>query len=157
MLSLLAAETPLFGANERGIILFHFEIYYYALCIVSGIILATFLSALLMKRRNMSTDFIFTLFIFCISSALICARLYYCITSWMNIRYWFAWSSIREGGLSVIGGVLYHFFRMLQSVFHPVKPASVGKRIGRNIKYAHNICPVFKFSAAYYQKSIPHS
>ncbi len=104
--ALLAAELPLFGANERGIILFHFEIYYYALCIVSGILLATFLSALLMKRRNMSSDFIFTLFIFCIPSALICARLFYCITSGMNITRWFSWDSIREGGLSILGGVI---------------------------------------------------
>lgn len=105
--SLLASETPLFGANERGIILFHFEIYYYALCIVSGILLATFLSALLMKRRNMSTDFIFTLFIFCIPTALICARLFYCITrGGMTFAEWFSWDSIRNGGLSIIGGVI---------------------------------------------------
>ena len=106
MLSSLLAATPLFGANERGIILFHFEIYYYAIGIVCGILLATFLSALLMKRRNMSPDFIFTLFIFCIPSALLCARLYYCITDGMHISQWFSWTSIRNGGLSVIGGVL---------------------------------------------------
>ncbi len=103
---LLLADKVLFGANERGIILFGFEIYYYAICIVCGILLATFLSALLMKRRNMSADFIFTLFIFCIPSALICARLYYCITDGMNITQWFSWDSIRNGGLSVIGGVI---------------------------------------------------
>ncbi len=106
MLSSLLAETPLFGANERGIILFGFEIYFYAIGIVCGILLATFLSALLMKRRNMSSDFIFTLFIFCIPTALICARLYFCITDGMNITQWFSWNSIRNGGLSVIGGVL---------------------------------------------------
>ena len=106
MLSSLLAETPLFGANERGIILFGFEIYFYAIGIVCGILLATFLSALLMKRRNMSTDFIFTLFIVCIPTALICARLYYCITDGLNITQWFSWESIRSGGLSVIGGVL---------------------------------------------------
>ena len=95
-----------FGANDRGIILFGFEIYYYALFIVCGMLVATFLAALLMKRRNMSPDFIFTLFLVCIPSALICARLYYCVTDGMNIKYWFAWSSIREGGLSIIGGAL---------------------------------------------------
>lgn len=104
--ALLAGKNPLFGANNRGIYIFGFEIYYYALCIVSGIILATVLSALLMKRRNMSSDFIFTLFIFCIPVALICTRLFYCITDGMPISKWFSWSSIREGGLSVIGGVI---------------------------------------------------
>lgn len=106
MSALLLADGPLFGANERGIILFGFEIYYYALCIVTGIILATALSVLLMKRRNLSSDLVFVGFIFVIPVALICARLFYCITDGMNIKYWFAWSSIREGGLSIIGGLI---------------------------------------------------
>lgn len=89
-----------------GITIGSFTIYYYAIIIVCGILTATCLSALLMKRRNMSPDFIFTLFIFCIPTALICARLYYCITDGMNIADWFKWDSIRRGGLSVIGGVI---------------------------------------------------
>lgn len=93
-------------AGHPHITIFGFDIYYYALCIVSGILVATVLSALLMKRRNMSPDFIFTLFIFCIPVALIGARLFYCITDGMDIRNWFSWSSIRDGGLSVIGGVI---------------------------------------------------
>ncbi len=106
MTSLLLADGPLFGANERGIILFGFEIYYYALCIVTGIIVATCLSALLMKRRNMSSDFIFTLFVFCIPVALLCTRLFYCITQPLPFNEWFSWQSIRQGGLSVVGGAL---------------------------------------------------
>ena len=98
--------APAFTTNDRGIVIFGFEIYYYALCIISGIIVATCLSALLMKRRNMAPDFVFTLFVFCIPSALICARLYYCFTKPLPPADWFAWSSIRRGGLSVIGGVL---------------------------------------------------
>lgn len=93
-------------ADNPGITIFGFKIYYYALCIMAGIVVASCLSALLMKRRNISPDFVFTLFLFCIPSALICARLFYCITDGMNIKYWFAWSSIRSGGLSIIGGVL---------------------------------------------------
>ena len=72
-----------------GITIGSFTIYYYAIIIVCGILTATCLSALLMKRRNMSPDFIFTLFIFCIPTALICARLYYCIKDGMNIADWF--------------------------------------------------------------------
>lgn len=92
-----------FGANDRGIILFGFEIYYYAIFIVVGMLIAAFLAALLMKRRNMSPDLIFTLFLVCIPSALICARLYYCITDGMPIKDWI---NIRDGGLSIIGGAL---------------------------------------------------
>ena len=101
----------LLAANNPGITIFGFTIYYYALCIVTGIIVATALSALLMKRRNMSPDLIFTLFIFCIPTALVCARLFYCVTDGMDFKYWFMWDDgyghgIRNGGLSVIGGAL---------------------------------------------------
>ncbi len=92
--------------NGRGILIFGFEIYYYALCIVGGMVLAAFLSGLLMKRRNMSSDFIYLLFIVCIPSALFCARLYYCVTDGMPINKWFDFDSIRDGGLSILGGVM---------------------------------------------------
>ena len=103
-LSLLAADAPMFGANNRGIILFGFEIYYYAICIVCGMIGAAALSALLMKRRNMSSDFIFLLFVICIPSAIVCARLFSCLTDpGIGIQNFFRF---RDGGLSVTGGVL---------------------------------------------------
>ena len=97
--------------DNPGIDIFGFRIYYYALCIMSGIIAATLLSTLLMKRRNISPDLIFTLFVFCIPTALICARLFYCATDGMAFKYWFMWDDgmghgIRNGGLSVIGGVI---------------------------------------------------
>lgn len=103
MNSLILIDT-FFGANERGIILFGFEIYYYAIVIVTGMLIASALSALLMKRRNISPDFIFVLFLFCIPSAIICARLFYCITdAHTTILDFF---KFRDGGLSIIGGVL---------------------------------------------------
>ena len=103
---LLAKDGPLFGINERGIILFGFEIYFYAICIVAGMLLAAYLSSLLMRRRNINPELILTLFIVCIPSALVCARLYYCITDGMHISQWFDWDSIRSGGLSILGGVM---------------------------------------------------
>lgn len=111
MTTLLLAETPLFGANERGIILFGFEIYYYALCIVAGIVLAAWLSALLMRRRNLSPDLMFVGFVFVIPVALLCARIHFCITDGMEFKYWLMWDDgaghgIRNGGLSIIGGLI---------------------------------------------------
>ena len=102
MTSSLLAVT--FGANERGIILFGFEIYYYAICIVCGMILAAVLSALLMKRRNMSVDLIYLLFIVCIPTAIVGARLFSCLTDPnIGIARFF---DFRDGGLSITGGVL---------------------------------------------------
>ena len=103
--SLLAGSGDvMFGANTRGIILFGFEIYYYAICIVCGMIGAAALSALLMKRRNMSPDLIFLLFVVCIPTAVICARLFSCLTD-PNIGIE-NFLRFRDGGLSVTGGVL---------------------------------------------------
>ena len=77
------------------------KIHYYALCIVTAMIMAAVFSALLMKRRNMSSDFIFTLFITCIPTAIVGARLFFCITKPVPIEDWY---KIWEGGLSIIGG-----------------------------------------------------
>ncbi len=104
----LLASNPLFGLSPdgRGFYFFSLEIYFYGVFIMTGVLVATILSALLMKRRNISPDLIFVLFLCCIPTALICARLFYCITDGMPIGDWFRWSSIRRGGLSVIGGVI---------------------------------------------------
>lgn len=114
-MSTMLLANPLFGIapDGRGIYIFGLEVYYYALCIVFGMLLAATLSALLMKRRNMSPDFIFLLFIVCIPSAIICARLFSYLTesgtkSFFNMKAHdgiMGFFEFREGGLSIIGGV----------------------------------------------------
>lgn len=92
-----------------GINIFGFTVTYYALCIMAGMAVAVILSALMLKRRNASPDLVLLYFICCVPVALICARLYYCVTDGMAVEKWFAWESIRSGGLSIIGGVLGGF------------------------------------------------
>ena len=102
----LLAKNPLFGIapDGRGLYIFGLEIYYYALCIVAGMLVAATLSALLMKRRNMSPDFIFLLFIVCIPTAIVGARLFSCLTDEdLGIRRFF---EFRSGGMSITGGVI---------------------------------------------------
>ena len=102
----LLADNPLFGVdpNGRGIYIFGLEIYYYALVIVAGMLIAATLSALLMKRRNMSSDFIYLLFIVCIPTAIIGARLFSCLTDAdLGLKNFF---KFRDGGMSITGGVI---------------------------------------------------
>lgn len=102
----LLANNPLFGLSPdgRGVYIFGLEIYYYALCIVAGMLLAATLSALLMKRRNMSPDFVFLLFIVCIPTAIVGARLFSCLTDEnLGIARFF---EFRQGGMSITGGVI---------------------------------------------------
>lgn len=97
--SLLAYEAP-------GIMIGDFKITAYALIIVFGMIVAFCVIHLLFERRNMSPDFFLTLFCICLPICLATTRLFYCITAEVPIAEWFDFNSIRQGGLSIIGGVL---------------------------------------------------
>lgn len=99
MLSALLSDNP-------GINVFGFKIYAYALCIVGGMVAAFFLISLLFKRRNMSPDLFMTYFCVTLPIAIITTRLFYCITDGMPFSEWFSMQSIRQGGLSIIGGIL---------------------------------------------------
>lgn len=103
MLSALLIDNP-------GITIFGFKIYAYALCIVGGMIAAFFLISLLFKRRNMSPDLFMTYFCVTLPIALLTTRLFYCITDGMPFSEWFSLQSIRQGGLSIIGGILGGIF-----------------------------------------------
>lgn len=104
MSQLLASGNPWFGTYGGGIYVFTVPIQYYAIVIVAGMVIAAALSALLMKRRNMDPNFIFTLFIFCIPTAIIGARLFSCLTDpalGIKALFDFPWA-----GLSITGGVI---------------------------------------------------
>lgn len=89
-----------------GINIGNFTITYYALCIVAGMLVAFTVITLLFKRRNMSGDLFMTLFCVCLPICLVTTRLFYCITAPLPIEEWFAWDSVRAGGLSIVGGIL---------------------------------------------------
>lgn len=95
-----------FLSAHPGIDVFGFTITYYAICIMCGMLLAAGLSALLMKRRGLDPSLVLILFAFCIPSAMFCARTYYCITDGMPFKEWYSFTSIRQGGLSILGGII---------------------------------------------------
>ena len=86
-----------------------FTIYYYAIMIVCGIILATVVVGLLFKRRNIPVEWVLDLLLCVLPVGIVCARLFYCITGGVPFPYWFSLDEehgIRAGGLSIIGGVM---------------------------------------------------
>ena len=86
-----------------------FTIYYYAIMIVCGIILATVVVGLLFKRRNIPVEWVLDLLLCVLPIGIVCARLFYCITGGVPFPYWFSLDEdhgIRAGGLSIIGGVM---------------------------------------------------
>ncbi len=103
--NLLAYETPVYNSFTIPTFWGDVEIYYYAVCIVMGILTATFFTALLMHRRNISMDVVLICFIVCVPCAIVGARLYSCISEGMPPEKWFDFDSIRSGGLSIMGGI----------------------------------------------------
>jgi len=91
---------------SRSINIFGFEIYWYAIIIVCGMMAAFGVISLLFKRRNMSSDLFLTFFVICLPIAIVSTRLFYCITAGMPISQWFNFESIRQGGLAITGGII---------------------------------------------------
>ncbi len=98
--------SSLLAGNAPHISIFGFPIYAYAIIIVCGMAVAGVVITFLFKRRNMSADLFFTYFCITLPIAIVTTRLFYCITDGMPITEWFSFASIRQGGLSIIGGIL---------------------------------------------------
>lgn len=89
---------------------FGFDIMWYGLLIGFGFMLAVLITYFRAPKYNIDPDFILTLTIWIIPSAIIGARLYYVIFSWDdfsgNLSKIF---DIRSGGLAVHGGLIMCF------------------------------------------------
>lgn len=98
--------SALLWPNHPSVSIFGLDVYWYAIIIVTGMMIAFGLISLLFKRRNMSTDLFLTYFVIGLPVALVTTRLFYCITDGMPISEWFKFSAIRNGGMSIVGGVI---------------------------------------------------
>lgn len=82
-----------------------FTIYYYAIIIVFGIICAAVVAGILFKHRNLPADWVLDLLLCILPLGIIGARTFFCVTDpSTSLADWF--TKFREGGLSIIGGVL---------------------------------------------------
>ena len=105
MISALNAAAPNYDPPARSFQIFGFDIYYYAVCIVVGILVATGVVALLFKRRNIPVDWTIDLLLCILPLGIIGARTFYVVTDpSTSIAEWF--TGFRDGGLSIIGGVI---------------------------------------------------
>ncbi len=81
-----------------------FTIYYYAIMIVLGVILATAVVYFLFKRRNIPGDWTIDLLLCILPIGIVGARTFYCLTDPdVGMRNWL---HFRDGGLSILGGVI---------------------------------------------------
>ena len=86
-----------------------FSIYYYAICIVTGMILCCLIAAPMFKRKGENPDLILDLMIAVVPSCIVGARLWYVlfdIKTFINAENPFlAIIDIRNGGLAIYGGL----------------------------------------------------
>ena len=84
------------------------DIYFYSICIVSGIVVSLFLGAISKEKFNIKFDDLLEIFIYSLIGGIIGARLYYCI---FNIKFYLLNPSkifaFRDGGLAIYGGIIF--------------------------------------------------
>lgn len=86
---------------------FGIDIYWYAVIIVTGMVLAVYLAQHEAKRTGQDPEMYWDFAVIAILVSVICARVYYVVFSWDsykdNLLKIFA---IREGGLAIYGGII---------------------------------------------------
>ena len=83
-------------------------VYFYAICIVSGVVLSLILAYIFDKNRyNIKFEDVIELLLFILPVGVICARLYFVI---FKFDYYIANPveifNIRNGGLAIYGGII---------------------------------------------------
>lgn len=93
--------------DKVAISIFGIDIYWYAIIIVSGMVIAFLLAQHEAKRVGQDPELYWDFAIVAIPVSVICARIYFIIFSWdiykNNLAKIFA---IREGGLAIYGGII---------------------------------------------------
>lgn len=112
--ALLATAAPFIEFGSDGVAIFGYTIYYYALVIVSGMVLAIILMSRLLPKQGLLSDSCLDYAVVTLPSAIIGARLYFLLFPYNDITYaqfsqswtWSNFWAIRNGGLAVYGGVI---------------------------------------------------
>lgn len=93
--------------NRVAFNIFEFNVYYYSLCILLGVIVAYILITKEGKKQGLPKEFISDLIFYTLIIGILGARVYYCV---FNLDYYLANPSeilkIYNGGLAIHGGVI---------------------------------------------------
>ena len=93
--------------NRVAFNIFGFNVYYYSLCILLGVIVAYILITREGKKQGLPKEFISDLIFYTLIIGILGARVYYCV---FNLDYYLANPSeilkIYNGGLAIHGGVI---------------------------------------------------
>lgn len=87
--------------------IFGLDVYWYAVIIVTGMILGITMAIILAKRRGVSSDDFLDLILWVIPIAIIGARLFYVVFDWDASWTFARIFKVRDGGLAIYGGVIF--------------------------------------------------
>lgn len=142
---------PMFGEGFRlnppaSFSIGGFQIYFYGVIIAAGLLLAILYGAKFCRRCGMTMDVIYDYLIWAIISAVICARLYYCITYvdaagvHTYLQNPLSFFAIRDGGIAIYGSVIGAILALAlvarkrkESLWKPLDMMSFGFLIGQFI------------------------
>ena len=86
----------------------HFHLRFYAVFILLGIAVATVLTMRRWRAQGGPADLVLDVALWGVVAGLVGARLYHVATSWDEVpKVWWGAFAVWEGGLSVLGGVLF--------------------------------------------------
>lgn len=95
-----------FTVNRVAFTVFGREIYWYAICILSGYLLGLLFVTRTCKKRGVNPDDIFDICFWGLIFAIISARIYYCIFDWKSVGGFWGIFKIREGGIAIYGALI---------------------------------------------------
>lgn len=95
-----------FEVNRIAFTMFSRPVFWYAICILTGFALGVTFVCLTSKKRGVDPDHIFDIAFWGLISAIICARIYYCIFDWDSIGSFANIFKIWEGGIAIYGAII---------------------------------------------------
>ena len=95
-----------FTVNRVAFTVFGREIYWYAICILSGYLLGLLFVIKTCRKRGVNPDDVFDIAFWGLIFSIICARIYYCIFDWESVGGLWGIFRIWEGGIAIYGALI---------------------------------------------------
>lgn len=95
-----------FLVNRVAFTVFSKPIYWYAICILTGLLCGLIFVLLTSKKRGVDPDNVYDICFWGLISAVICARIYYCIFDWDAVGGFWGIFKIWEGGIAIYGAII---------------------------------------------------
>lgn len=102
-----------FAINREAFSIFGKSIYWYGIIICVGIILAVLYVCFRGKHEGISVDDVLDYALFTVPTAIICARLYYVLTSLDDFHSFYDVIAIWNGGIAIYGAIIGGFLAIV--------------------------------------------